>query len=353
VLFKRGSTHNAVLVARIVKVLNQVNPITPGSVHSCPGRPDRNALQFGYTNGDRWTVYDDGCWDFFTHGERGTALGDPPVYTVIYRLIDLVAGVPVGRFNLSQSGSSDRVFRSHSVSVAKGPLHVAITSYNGLRLSVSVPQRAYPRNALIRVSVSLQNISHHTVVLGRTCYTPTLWGDVTNQAHTMEFSSYLPVRLTGGVATCIYTRPTPGPRLAPGQTLHKEPYLVLRGGIITATAIVDPERYAAYTPPLRVRLIPAKPSTIHVHLPAPTYAVLQPPPGAEGLPVVAEAYRCRRGPATTRGFHVVHTLYLVPHCAHVVEWHVIAGWLDHPVTTINYTPLPGSQNTRVRPHAYH
>jgi hypothetical protein len=89
-----------------------------------------------------------------------------------------------------------------SAQAQAGPVHVAVTSYNGLRLSLSVPQRAYPRNALVRVSVRLQNISHHTLVLGKTCYTPTLWAEVTNQAQNVRFYSYSPVWLSGGVAAC-------------------------------------------------------------------------------------------------------------------------------------------------------
>jgi hypothetical protein len=98
IFFRRGSTHRAKTVAEVVAVLNRVDPVAPGAIlHSCPAHADRHDLQFGYSNGDRWTVCDDGCWGFFTHGQRGTALGDPAVYKTIYRLIDPIAGVVVPR----------------------------------------------------------------------------------------------------------------------------------------------------------------------------------------------------------------------------------------------------------------
>jgi hypothetical protein len=121
--------------------------------------------------------------------------------------------------------------------------------------------------------------------------------------------------------------------------IRKAPYLVLRGEVIRAKAVIDPYRNVNSIP-IRVRLVPAQASTVFVHLSPPAYAVLHPPAGAEGAPIVAEAYRCRKGFSTIRGFHVTYTLYLVPRCAHVVEWHVIAGWLNEPVATIDDLPLP-------------
>jgi hypothetical protein len=88
-----GSTEDRVMVGKIVNVINQADVPSPGAV-ACPALPGRHAtLRFHYRDGDTWTVTFDGCWGLSTHGERGTALGDPPVYGTLPGLLDQVAGV--------------------------------------------------------------------------------------------------------------------------------------------------------------------------------------------------------------------------------------------------------------------
>jgi hypothetical protein len=91
VLAGNGTTKDQATIARIVDVLNQVN--APSNMpHSCPSLADgRTVLQFGYSNGDVWTVYEGGCWDFSTHGVIGTAAGDPPVLGTLPQLLKQVA----------------------------------------------------------------------------------------------------------------------------------------------------------------------------------------------------------------------------------------------------------------------
>jgi hypothetical protein len=86
-VLKRGTTRDEKTVARVVSLLNRMDPVTP-SVHSCPGQMTRNVLQFGYSNGDTWTVYDNGCYLFSTHGVRGVGSD-----SALYQLIDHLAGV--------------------------------------------------------------------------------------------------------------------------------------------------------------------------------------------------------------------------------------------------------------------
>jgi hypothetical protein len=90
-VLKRGTTRNEKTVARVVSLLNHLDPVTP-TVHSCPGQMTRSVLQFGYSNGDTWTVYDNGCYVFSTHGVRGGASDGS-----IYLLIDHIAGVVSSR----------------------------------------------------------------------------------------------------------------------------------------------------------------------------------------------------------------------------------------------------------------
>jgi hypothetical protein len=93
VLLGKGTTSNRATIAHIVGVLNQVN-VPSGMPHSCPALPgSRSVLQFGYSNGDLWTVYEGGCWDFSTHGVIGTAIGDPAVFGTLPQLLKQVAGV--------------------------------------------------------------------------------------------------------------------------------------------------------------------------------------------------------------------------------------------------------------------
>lgn len=89
----RGTTSDRAIVSRIVHILNQADPPSPGSV-ACPAFSGRiAALRFYYNNGDTWTVSMSGCWFLSTHGELATALGDPAVYGPLPGLLDQVAGV--------------------------------------------------------------------------------------------------------------------------------------------------------------------------------------------------------------------------------------------------------------------
>lgn len=78
ILFGKGTTSIRATIAHIAGVLDPVNAPS-NTPHSCPSLADgRTILQFGYSNGDVWTVCEGGCWDFSTRGVTGTAMGDPP-----------------------------------------------------------------------------------------------------------------------------------------------------------------------------------------------------------------------------------------------------------------------------------
>ena len=73
----KGTTKVTATIARIVEILNQVN--VPNLQHTCPRLPgSRSILRFSYANGDVWTVYEGGCWNFSGHEISGTGVGDPP-----------------------------------------------------------------------------------------------------------------------------------------------------------------------------------------------------------------------------------------------------------------------------------
>ena len=95
VLLGKGTTKDRAMIANVANVLNQVD--VPNRQHTCPLMPSgRNILQFGYANGDVWTVYEGGCWNFSAHGIFGTGVGDPPEYALLPVLLSKLTGVQEG-----------------------------------------------------------------------------------------------------------------------------------------------------------------------------------------------------------------------------------------------------------------
>jgi hypothetical protein len=87
----QGTTTDVQTVTQVEHLLNLAAP--PGGRHSCPALPGTvRVFRFGYANGDTWTVHEDGCLGFTSHGLRGTGVGDPPVYTNLNPLADRIAG---------------------------------------------------------------------------------------------------------------------------------------------------------------------------------------------------------------------------------------------------------------------
>lgn len=108
------------------------------------------------------------------------------------------------------------------------------TVSHGVRLSLVVPRRSYPRNALVVATVRVTNVSRHAVFLSGNNY-PTV--DVFNGSHQDVYDSAEPF------GTSTFVMPSGGPHrpprsLAVGASLTAHPFLVLRGRVVQARATV-------------------------------------------------------------------------------------------------------------------
>jgi hypothetical protein len=110
----------------------------------------------------------------------------------------------------------------------------AIVVTQGIRVTVSVPQRVYPRDALVSVWIGVRNISHHAVYVPGACAGPSnpnvlVWSG----SGRLVYPPLIPVAEPQGplVMACM----APFPRLLkPGSALHWRLDAVLRGSWIDA-----------------------------------------------------------------------------------------------------------------------
>jgi len=108
----------------------------------------------------------------------------------------------------------------------------AQTTSQGLNLTLMVPRTVYPRDALVRVTVTVQNASPHAMTIADSGGRLGLWVDVLNVSGTVVYSSEGQGSIPGQLVPPVQTRV-----LQPGQSLQAHPYIVLRR---TATILSAP-----------------------------------------------------------------------------------------------------------------
>jgi len=205
-----------------------------------------------------------------------------------------------------------------------------------VKLTLIVPKRTYPRNALVRVTIRMKNASHRAVMLQGACgYTGGV--QVINNSGQAVYSPPNLILLPGAppITGCApYTLP-----FDPGQQVTERPYLVLAGTRIQAWDIVNGKTLWVA---MRVRLTTATPPTVTLHQSPTVSATIHPigpvsghlyfiawtgcdsTPLASGSSFLSFAWRPSAG-AT-----------LFPQCSDPTEWHALAGWLDQPMAHIDY-----------------
>jgi hypothetical protein len=228
----------------------------------------------------------------------------------------------------------------------------AVTTWvmsGGLKLTLTVPRRSYPRDALAQVQVTLQNVTNHDVGYLTPGYTSIGYyapqAEVLNAAGTIVFPSAMPY---------LPALPGPVPSLAPlhpGGTVSVSEYIVVRGARIRATQRFMPQMtsnlalppYVLATRPILMRLTsePAPKLALHGDPTNPVLDVTRPPNVAG--PMLRLSYAdCGLGSNTllysySEGWFA-SKLHLTLGCSPVVGWFVRVAWLNHPVAALDYTP---------------
>lgn len=243
---------------------------------------------------------------------------------------------------------------------------VAGTLSHGVRITLTIPNRVYPRDALARFTVSLTNVSRARRYLQDF---PPDWGG--------PFSPHILMRTRSGRMVyeedlSTFLAPTPGTLgrnfvLQPGRTLTRHVRFVLAAGDVRAVSRVA-DGYTAYTdggPPVS----PPRIAWAHhlwgiatpwIHLTlrterAPTATVsresnrirvtVHAPWRTTGPMFYMDSARCWTGPGTmsteqhiswTRAPGASFTSALQRSCPSRQPWHAVVGWPDHRVLFLSY-----------------
>jgi hypothetical protein len=228
--------------------------------------------------------------------------------------------------------------RTNASSVAAAVQVDTVT--HGVKLSLSIPSRTYPRNALVRVTVRLENVSRHTVLVSGNNPAIALVLDASHQVVYWPDSPFMGQELFG---QSIARRPTI--HLRPHHHLARSYFVILRRPLLQAQATLGApgKEYdigAAFVP--LALTDEAAPMAIVTGAPS-IHAAITPPAGTVGPPYFVEQTACT-GKAIygdSRGWDVAPGDDLVPgfssDCMSNRKWIAYAGWLNHPVVAISYS----------------
>ncbi|MDQ2741306.1 MAG: hypothetical protein M3Z66_03275 [Chloroflexota bacterium] len=235
------------------------------------------------------------------------------------------------------------------VGAQPAPLDQVSMVSHGIELKLSLPQASYPQNALVQASVSMRNVSRHTVWLWTNG--PMIPGgswpevDVLDSSGTVVYPPALPT---------YFPLPGPPPTLVAakrGFYLHSLVYVVLRGSHLQLTLDISPggsttDRSTAVhlaTPPLAVTLTAPDTPRITLHTPPAQISVTFQPVDAVQDPLRFVGY------ADCGGTNFQQDIDwspggrgLVPGCQPLRHWYLVAGWPGHSVATVDYTPPPSA-----------
>jgi len=251
--------------------------------------------------------------------------------------------------------------------VAPSAIRVQVTT-RGVTLALTLPQRSYPRNALVRVRVTVHNGSERSLVVESGQCQPGARSSsvlVVGAGSTALF----PPTLGGPFVNGLTCAAGPPPLLKPAEDLAQTYYAVLRGPQVRARTVIDfatsdrasvPEPSVVLTTPAATVRLLARPSPqLVLRRASSVYADVHLPIGAANKPILySDWYRCQSGGKTTiggQGFEVtppsdpilpatflshavdwsaLRGMRIRPGCSHPLEWHVIAAQLDQPVSNV-------------------
>lgn len=234
----------------------------------------------------------------------------------------------------------------------RGTTQVAIVTRD-VMLTLAVPRKRYPRDALVRVRASLKDVSKHV-----------LWVEQPGGPVAEDVAVAPRVEVVGSHAAILYPPPplpllleASGPglipgrfTLGPGQIRETEPYVILRGSHLRATVVLLPNardytpRTLVATPTLALRLSPRMPPTVSLHVRASSVeADVRPGRHVRGPLLYVYTAKCAATDGSPYRFMAVFTptgRHLISQCSaeglDTLEWHVVAAWPKQPVVVVDY-----------------
>jgi hypothetical protein len=217
------------------------------------------------------------------------------------------------------------------------------TVSHGVRLTIAIPRTAYPRRALVRVDLRVENVSNRRVFLTERCPVTNPDVEVLNALGLVVYP--LPEPASFPPPKC--PAPVPGEHgqpLGPHQVRVWHPYIVLFGSRVQAVASVG-EFGVVSTRPVALRLIATTPPTLTLASLSHPVAVFHGSGIHRRRLHFAAAYSCDVGAgrlysagidswATTRGSRIMPEA--MQECSSLRELHMLAGYPNHPVAMIDY-----------------
>jgi hypothetical protein len=215
---------------------------------------------------------------------------------------------------------------------------VVSTTEDGIRLTLIVPSHVYARNALLRLTVRVQNVSRHSVLtnLGLQCMASNPSVEVLD-AHGNVTSQFPPHMW---LPSCPFPFAVP---LAAGRSTTRRVLFVLNGVAVRAVLKVGPNlAKRVITPRVAVGVSDTGTSALVVHkLLHGSVLVIDRPAHGRGPLYVYDSTYCGRPGGTASLFAKmswtptdgtrVHSA-----CAGPQQWDGWAGFLNCPIVTIHY-----------------
>jgi len=223
---------------------------------------------------------------------------------------------------------------------ATSPAITVSTTAHGIKLTLVVPSRIFPANALVRFTVRVHNVSHHTVLtlLGPQCL------DNSPSIEVLDDSG----NVTSQFPPKADMPPCPIPRGEPllgGKSVTQQVLAIVNGASVRAVLPVGRRRLAqqVVTPKVAVGGAESVPRTVAIHqLNGNPFAVVTRPATAHGPLYVKDSTYC--GAATGGAslsanltWHRVKGDRVYSGCAGPQQWHGFAGYLNSPVVSIDYS----------------
>ncbi|MDQ2742018.1 MAG: hypothetical protein M3Z66_06930 [Chloroflexota bacterium] len=196
------------------------------------------------------------------------------------------------------------------------------------------------RDALIRVTVKVQNPTRQAVTIADSGGRLGLWVEVLNANGAVVYSSEGQGGIPGQLIPPAETRV-----LQPGQSLQAHPYIVLSGSHIRAVVNTSARLDGRPTP---IQLTRGNAPHLLVYTYPDLHAVLRSADIHErGKPLITMTSTCADSPVPIgiSGWVAApalsrHVYRLSAACAHPLAWHLAAGWLNEPVVDVEIREPP-------------
>jgi hypothetical protein len=230
---------------------------------------------------------------------------------------------------------------------------IVSTVSRGMRLTLVVPRDQYQLNALARVSITMTNISPHAITV-RTVpsdlggpYLPVAVQDVHGNRSVLPGASF---------ELRPYSRVT-GYHVLPGHSIRVDRFVVVTGPRLVAFAETLPPNGTSvvHTPTARVTLVPGVTLKLTVRGRSGRRFLQAGPPSASSAGPLRyiQSLHCARPHGYALRAQVAWVAVphrsIFPACRPILEWQVVAGYLNQPVAAIDYTTRPHRQGGPVMP----